>query len=175
MRAKRFVIMLALALVALGGPQPASAQRSVAGVLEHVPIGFTIGLSQGRPDVSVGGMLIQTAAGIGGGILGAMVVGVPILLGTYDNPDPIDEGLGLLAMGAAYVGGTVYGVHLAGRWSGQAANPWATTAGVLGGLVIGGAVGVEEAEDGTAEPSILIFTAPAMGGTLGYTLTRRAR
>lgn len=170
MRALTFVLVATVLCSA--APEPAEAQGPMRQALEQAPSAVARSQSIAKPALSRGGLLVQTGAGI----LGGMAALVPILYVTAGSG--MDEGLMLGAVGVAYTAGTTAGIHYAGRAQRMTARPWATAAGVLAGLALSGAAMQPFIdEDGNADgpAPLLVFVIPSMAGTAGYALTRRSR
>jgi hypothetical protein len=172
----RVLCSILLLLLCLAPSTRAVAQASAHRAPAPVPITLSFRLSQGKPALSARGLLLQTGVGILGGIAGMAVVGLPLMLASWESP--VDENLTIALIGGAYFVGTAAGIHYAGRGQGMRGNPWATAAGTLGGLVVSGAMMQPFIDDeGNAEGPgpLLVFLLPSAGGTTGYALTRRFR
>ena len=101
----------------------------------------------------------QVLAGGVSGIGAAFAATVPFLLGAAGGGRGLNETPLLVTMGAAYVTGTVVGVHRAGKHHGLR--------GSVKGTLIGGAVGL------LGGPAVFV-TFP-LGATVGYQRTRAYR
>lgn len=169
----RLLAVVLLGLTAqLGRPMAAGGQVAL-GPGSRAPLTFSVTIPAERPPLSVGGVLTQTGAGIVGGLVGTLVVGMPAFLSGFGGK-PVPESVMIPLVLVGYGGGTMAGIHIAGGWSGQTASPWATGVGILAGLVVGGAtMGTDES--GAAEASALVLLLPSAGGVAGYSLTRRYR
>jgi hypothetical protein len=157
-------------------PCLSTAQPSARHGLGQTPIVLSVTLPTGKPPLTARTLLLQTGAGMLGGPIAAAAVGMPLTIAAWLTPT--NEALLLGVIGGAYFVGTVAGIHHVGRERGMSANPWATAAGIVGGLLVAGAAMqpfIDE-EGAVAGPvPLLVFVVPSMGGTAGYALTRRAR
>jgi hypothetical protein len=177
----RGALLMSLLLV----PDPAAAAQQPSMDLPPVRIGMSIPVSKGsfqragRPPMTGNQYVRHALYGALGGFAAGTAVMLPIALRGWDgNETPEALIIGLTV--AAYVGGTTYGIHWAGRRDGTTANPWATAGGVLAGATVAGAIigaaaaaAGEEGDPGAA--GLLILVAPPLGGTAGYAATRRWR
>jgi hypothetical protein len=169
MRVLRSILLILLFCAA----EPATAEAQRAANRRVVPIGITLSLPvpAEKPSLSPQGLLHQVGFGILGTIAGT-VAGLPFVLSSSESD------LGIAMFSLAFVAGTTAGIHYAGRKEGMSANPWATSAGVLGGLVVAGAMMQPSIDDeGTSEGAapLLVFIMPSVGGTYGFAMTRRSR
>jgi hypothetical protein len=154
----------------------AKAQVPVHRTTEQVPLVLSVRLPLSKPPISSRGLLLQTGAGMLGGIAGISAVGVPLMLAFWGSP--VDETLMVFLMGGAYIAGTTAGVHHAGRRQGMSARSWATAAGTVTGLVVSGAAMqpfIDDEGNAAGPAPLLVFIVPSMGGTAGYVMTRRGR
>ena len=166
------LILLLCSCASTAAVAQATGHRSFA----QVPITLSVTLTGGKPVLSVQGLVLQTGAGMLGGIAGMVVAGVPLMLASWDSS--AEEGLMLTLIGGAYVAGTTAGIHYAGRRQGMSGNPWATAAGTLGGLAVSGAMMqpfIDDEGNADGPAPALVFILPSVGGTSGYALTRRSR
>jgi hypothetical protein len=165
-------------LVIVAAPRPAGAQGKASHFAPPVPVSFSVTIPLGKkPPYSAGQFFGQSATGLAGGVLGGMAVAIPFMLASWDSPSPPNEALMIAAISTAYVGGVMAGVHWAGRRQGTIASPFASAAGVLGGLMVSGAIisaSVDEEGQGGGVGSLLVFVLPSMGASAGHALTRRA-
>jgi hypothetical protein len=175
MHARIALICLLTASVVMT-PVRASAQRAPARTSSsmQVPVAVRVSVPTQRPTLTFGRLAAQSGWGFLGGLAGLTVVGLPLALASWDSANPISEDAAVAMMGIAYLAGTTAGIHRAGRNQEMRGNAIATVGGVLAGLVLAGAT-IQVDDEGYAEPNLLIFVAPAIGGTTGYALTRTAR
>jgi hypothetical protein len=171
-----FLSILLLGVLASALPATATAQNLPSVGLERTPVRLSMTLPLAKPGVTTRGLLAQTGMGIVGGIAGAGAVGIPLMLAAWGNE--YNEAVMITLLGGAYFGGTVAGIHYSGRSQGMRGNPWATAGGILGGLVLGGAVMqpfIDDEGEVSGPAPLLVFVTPSMGGTAGYALTRSTR
>jgi hypothetical protein len=168
---KTFLILVALLLAGATG-SPAGAQSRSA----QTPVRLGVTLPLSKPALSGRGLLLQAGMGILGGAAGGLAAALPVMMASWDRP--VAEGVAIVLVGGGFVAGSTYGIHRAGRAQGMGASPWATTAGVVAGLTVAGALMQPFIdEEGYAEgpAPLLVFVMPSAGGTAGYALTRRDR
>jgi hypothetical protein len=176
------VLMLGAAAIPGGtaGAQPGTAWLPAAPSLRAEPVAawkWQEPPVSARPPLELNGLLEQTAAGAVGGAAGLVAVGVPaIAAGIAGRPRPSDAVLVTL-FGGAFLTGTTYGVHYAGRRQNRAANPAATAAGVLAGAALVRATRVPLLSDSDEyrQPNLMLLVPPAAGAVAGFALTRRWR
>jgi hypothetical protein len=169
--------LLLAAVLCIAATTAADAQVPAHRAFGRAPVTLSVTLPTGKPALSTRGLLLQSGAGMLGGLIGMSAVGLPLMFAAWGEAS-VDEGVMLVLIGGAYLGGTTAGIHYAGRAQGMKGNPWATTAGTLAGIVVGGALMQPYIDDeGNAEgpAPLLVFVVPAMGGTAGYALTRSVR
>jgi hypothetical protein len=172
------ILPLLLAALCLAQPAAASAQAAPRSLLERVPVSLHVKVPLQRPALSTSGVLSQVGMGMLGGFAVSTAVMLPIAMAGWDGSGPSDAVILGLA-GPAFVGGTMAGIHWAGRRQGMRGNPWATAGGVLVGLTVAGAAMQpfisEDGEEVGGPGPLLVFLLPAAGGTVGYALTRGTR
>lgn len=170
-------LLVASLILATTTPHTLNAQSAARHALDRVPITFSITLPASRPALTTRGLLLQAGAGTLAGIAAGTVVALPMAMASWGR-GPVNETLFGVLVGGAYLGGTVAGIHYAGRAQGMTGNPLATTAGIFGGLVLAGAAMqpfIDDEGEVTGPAPMLVFVLPGVGGTAGYALTRRAR
>lgn len=165
------LLVLAAFLLA---PAAARAQERTATLAELSP--WTAATSTGapwteaeRPPLSPGRVVGQLAAGVLGGAVGALALGLGLSAASRDA----DNGWGELA--GAVVGvvvgypiGATGGVYLAGRSGRQTGSGLATFAGSVVGALAGAALA--EQTEGISYVALV-----PIGATVGFNLTRRNR
>jgi hypothetical protein len=176
MRQLRLLLLLAAPLL----PAPAALHAQAAGgevrAFRGIPLVVSVPVPLRRPAYSGGDFAAQSLAGALGGIAAMAVVGTPLLL--MSGGRTIPEAVLVPVIGGAYLGGTVAGVHYSGRRRGMSASPWATAGGALVGLTLAGAAMqpfIDDEGEVSGPAPLLVWVLPAVGGTTGFALTRRAR
>jgi len=124
---------------------------------------------------SVGALLAES----GGALVGAVVVGALLGVGSQVLLSVADLGMALLGIGllATLLGlgvGAGVGAALAGRWLGQAGRPWlAVVGGVLVGAVVAPALGARYLGLDLFLLPVVAAPLAAGGAVVGYNVRRR--
>jgi hypothetical protein len=169
-------LLSACLLLAATAPHALHAQPAARRTLDHVPITLSVTLPTGRPTLTTRTFLLQSGAGMLGGIVAGSAVALPMAMASWGGR--YNETLFGAVIVSAYFGGTMAGIHHVGRAHGMSGNPLATAGGILGGLLLAGAAmqpSTNEEGEVTGPAPLLVFVAPGFGGAGGYALTRQAR